>query len=87
VIQPEQTLNSLKFQQQQQQQQQQQTSESTNIKVQHNIFKIGKTVMCTMNSNYRIAATLYSPEAWFFFTNISVNTHHKRDDDDDDDDT
>jgi hypothetical protein len=32
---------------------------STNAKVQYSTFNTGNSVMCTMNSNYRIAATLY----------------------------
>ena len=40
--------------------------------------------MCTMNSAYRIAATLYSLETWFV-SGICVNTLHKGDGDDDDD--
>jgi hypothetical protein len=38
-----------------------------------------------MNSNYRIAATLFRRDV-VCLRNISVNTLHKRDDDDDDDD-
>ena len=38
-----------------------------------------------MNSNNRIAATLYSLGT-VFLRNVSINTLHKRDDDDDDDD-
>jgi hypothetical protein len=30
-----------------------------------NRFNIANRVMCTMNSNYRIAATLYCLETWF----------------------
>jgi hypothetical protein len=30
-----------------------------------------------MNSNYRVAATLYYLETWFVSENISVNTLHK----------
>jgi hypothetical protein len=37
------------------------TSESTTVKVQYSGFNIGK-IMCTMNSNYRRTATLYSLE-------------------------
>ena len=33
-----------------------------------------------MNSNNRIAATLYSLGTQFFFRNISINTLHKGDD-------
>jgi hypothetical protein len=35
------------------------TSESTNVKIQYSIFNIGNSAICTMNSNYRTAATLY----------------------------
>ena len=38
-----------------------------------------------MNSNNRIAATLF-PRDIVCLRNISINTLHKRDDDDDDDD-
>jgi hypothetical protein len=31
----------------------------------HKRFNIGNSVICTMNSNYRIAVTLYSLEMWF----------------------
>jgi hypothetical protein len=33
-----------------------------------------------MNSNYRIAATLYSLETWFFLRYLVVNTLHEGDD-------
>ena len=40
-----------------------------------------------MNSNNRIAATLYFIGTWFFFfKNVCVNTLRKGDDDDGDDD-
>jgi hypothetical protein len=39
-----------------------------------------------MNSNNRIAATLYSPKDIVFLRNISINTLHKGNDDHDDDD-
>jgi hypothetical protein len=42
-------------------------------------------VICTVNSNYRIAATLYSLETWSV-SGISAYILHKGDDDDDDDD-
>jgi hypothetical protein len=35
------------------------------VKVQYSTFNIANSVICTMNSNYRIAATLYSIETWF----------------------
>jgi hypothetical protein len=41
------------------------TAESTDVKVQYSIFNIGNSVICTMNCNYRIAATLYSLETWY----------------------
>jgi hypothetical protein len=47
-------------------------------------FSIGNSVICTMNNNYRIAATLYSLETWVF-RNISVSTCIKETTDDDDD--
>ena len=39
-----------------------------------------------MNSNYRIAATLYFKGTWFVLVYISVTTLQRGDDDDDDDD-
>jgi hypothetical protein len=49
-------------------------------------LNIGNSIICTMNSNYRIAATVYSQGTWFSLRNVSVHTLHKGDDDDDDDD-
>ena len=42
------------------------TLESTNVKVQYNTFNITNSVICSKNSNNRIAATLYSLRTWFF---------------------
>jgi len=39
--------------------------------------------MNSLNSNNRIAATLYSLGTYFFLSNININTLHKGDDDDD----
>ena len=39
-----------------------------------------------MNSNNRIAATLYSLGTQFYLRNISINTLHNGDDNDNDDD-
>ena len=41
------------------------TSENADVKVQYSIFNMGNSVICTMNSSYRIAATLHSPGTWF----------------------
>jgi hypothetical protein len=41
------------------------TSKSTDVKIQYSIFNNINSAICTMNSNYRIAATLYSLETWF----------------------
>ena len=49
----------------------------------YNRFNIANSVICTLNSNYRIAATLL-PTDIVCFRNTSVNTLHKGDDDDDD---
>ena len=38
------------------------TEESIDVKVQYNIVN---SVICTSNSNYRIAATLYCLDTWF----------------------
>ena len=48
------------------------------------IIVVENCVICTINSNYRTAATLFN-RGMVCFTNISVNTLHKDDDDDDDD--
>jgi hypothetical protein len=53
-------------------------SESTDVKVLYSIFNIGNTVICIMNSNCRIAATLF-PTDMVCFRNISVETLHKND--------
>jgi hypothetical protein len=44
------------------------TASSVNIHIltnNNNKFNIANSVICTMNSNYRIAATLYSIQTWF----------------------
>ena len=41
------------------------TSKSTTVKVQYSRFNILNSVIHTMQSNYRIAATLYSLGSWF----------------------
>ena len=41
------------------------TLQSTNAKLQYSIFNTANSVICTMNCNYRIAATLYCLETWF----------------------
>jgi hypothetical protein len=51
------------------------TWESTNVKVKYSRFNIGNSAICTMNSNYRIAATLYFPETRLVC--ISVSIQHK----------
>ena len=38
------------------------TSESTNVKVQYSRINIVNSAICTMNSNYRTAATLYTTQ-------------------------
>jgi hypothetical protein len=38
-----------------------------------------------MNSNYRVTATLYSIETWFFFRYVCIYTLQKIGNDDDDD--
>jgi hypothetical protein len=48
-------------------------------------FNIEDSVICTISSKRRVAATLY-PRNMVCFRSISVNTLHKGDDDDDDDD-
>jgi hypothetical protein len=42
------------------------TSESTDVTIQNSRFNSGTSVICTMNSNCRTAATLYSLGTWFF---------------------
>ena len=42
------------------------TSESTNVKVEYSRFNIGISGICTMDSNYRIAATLFSRDMVYF---------------------
>jgi hypothetical protein len=41
------------------------TSESASVKVQ-NIFHGRHNIICSMNCNYRTAATLYAQETWLF---------------------
>jgi hypothetical protein len=42
------------------------TSESTKVKLKYSRFNIGISAICTMDSNYRIAATLYSLDMVYF---------------------
>jgi hypothetical protein len=62
------------------------SSESTSVKVQYNRFNTGNSVISTMNSNYRIAATLCCIGTCFVLRNVSINTLHKGDDNDENDD-
>ena len=43
------------------------TSESASVKVQ-NIFHGRRNITCTINCNYRTAATLRAQETWLFFS-------------------
>ena len=46
-------------------------------------FNIANSVVCAINSDCRIAATLYCVETWFVLVYIIVNIMHKGNNDDD----